>query len=75
MTMTDDDDEERRATRTKGKLKEVVGQATGDRHVEAVGRVEAETGHEPDQQEEREAEKQVRRNHGDIRDSDDGKRD
>jgi len=61
--------EERRATKAKGKLKEALGNATGDRHVEAVGRVEAATGHEPDEREAREAEIEVRRAHGDIADS------
>lgn len=57
-----------RATRAKGKLKEAVGNITGDRHVEAVGQIEATTGHEPDDREERDAEFKVRRDHGDIPD-------
>ena len=64
------EDEERQTTRAKGKLKEVVGNATGDRHVEAVGRVEADTGQEPDEREEQQAETEVRRDHGDIREED-----
>ena len=61
--------DERRATKVKGKLKETLGYVTGDRHVEAVGRVEASTGHEPDQREEHEAEQHVRSDHGDIADT------
>ncbi len=57
-----------RATRAKGKLKKAVGNITGDRHVEAVGWIEATTGHEPDDREERYAEFKIRRDHGDIPD-------
>ena len=63
-TMTEH--EAQRATKAKGKLKEALGNVTGDRRVEAVGRVEATKGHEPDDREEREAEQEVRRDHGDI---------
>lgn len=66
--MTEHD--EQRATKTKGRLKEALGYVTGDRHVEAVGRVEASTGHEPDEREEHEAVQEVRRDHGDIPDTD-----
>lgn len=62
--------EDRRTTRVKGRVKEVTGWATGDRRTEAEGLVEAETGHEPDQNELRKAEHAVRVAHGDISDDD-----
>jgi len=49
-----------------GKVKEVVGWATGDRRVEAEGVVEAQTGHAPDEGEADEAEHEVRVAHGDV---------
>ena len=60
--------ERTRTTRIKGRVKEAAGWATGDRHVEAEGLVEAETGHEPDRDELRAAEHAVRVAHGDISD-------
>jgi len=57
-----------KVTRTKGRVKEAVGWATGDRRVEAQGLVEAEQGHHPDDAELSEAEHDVRAAHGDIDD-------
>jgi uncharacterized protein YjbJ (UPF0337 family) len=62
--------EHSRTTRIKGRVKEATGWATGDRRVEAEGLVEAETGHEPDQDELRRAEHAVRVAHGDVVDDD-----
>lgn len=53
-------------TRVKGKVEEAVGWATGDREVEAKGKVEAETGDEPDEETVDEVEDDVREEHGDI---------
>ena len=50
----------------KGKVKEAVGWATGDRRVEAEGRVEAAEGDPDDEQQVEAAEKQVRIDEGDI---------
>lgn len=58
--MTDD------ATRVKGKIEEAVGWATGDRKAEAKGRVEAETGRAPSEDEVDQQEDEVRKDHGDI---------
>lgn len=51
---------------TKGKLKEKVGWATGDRRVEAEGRVEATDGDVADEEQVAEAERDVRRDEGDT---------
>ena len=56
----------RKAKKVVGKVKEVVSNAAGDRHAEAVGKVEAATGRTPDPQEANEAEERVRREHSDI---------
>ncbi|MGI8686053.1 MAG: CsbD family protein [Acidimicrobiales bacterium] len=61
--MADDDDT---LTRAKGKVTEATGWATGDREVEAKGKVEAETGDEPDDETVDEVEDEVREEHGDI---------
>ena len=53
-------------TTVKGKVEEAVGWATGDREVEAKGKVEAETGDEPDEETVEEVEDEVREEHGDI---------
>jgi uncharacterized protein YjbJ (UPF0337 family) len=53
-------------TTVKGKVEEAVGWATGDREVEAKGKVEAETGDEPDEETVEEVEDDVREEHGDI---------
>jgi uncharacterized protein YjbJ (UPF0337 family) len=60
--MADDDS----VTSVKGKVEEAVGWATGDREVEAKGKVEAETGDEPDEETVDEVEDDVREEHGDI---------
>jgi uncharacterized protein YjbJ (UPF0337 family) len=51
---------------TKGKIKETVGWATGDRRVEAEGRVEAADGDSDDEEQVKAAEKQVRIEEGDV---------
>ena len=53
-------------TRWKGRVKREIGEATGDRHVEAKGAVEARTGDTPDDATLGRAEHVVRRKHGDI---------
>ena len=55
-------------TRVIGRVKEVIGWATGDRRVEAEGLVEAERGHHPDDRELSDAEHAVRAAHADIDD-------
>lgn len=55
-----------KAKKVAGKVKEVVSNAAGDRHAEAVGKVEAETGHTPDEREASQEEERVRREHRDI---------
>jgi uncharacterized protein YjbJ (UPF0337 family) len=59
-------DQDSGAVRAKGRAKEVLGRATGDRRTEALGHVEAVTGHEPTGEELEEAERRVRADHGDI---------
>lgn len=54
------------ATRVKGKIEEAVGWATGDREAEAKGRVEAESGSAPSEDEVDQQEDEVRKDHGDI---------
>ena len=66
--MHDRSDTSEKLTRAKGRVKEAVGWATGDRRVEAEGLVEAEHGHHPDDAELSEAEHDVRAAHGDIDD-------
>lgn len=56
----------RRSKRLKGRVKREVGEATGDRHVEAEGVVEARSGEEPDESTLARAEQDVRRKHGDV---------
>jgi uncharacterized protein YjbJ (UPF0337 family) len=58
--------DESSVTSAKGKVEEAVGWATGDREVEAKGKVEAETGDEPDEETVDEVEDEVREEHGDI---------
>jgi uncharacterized protein YjbJ (UPF0337 family) len=53
-------------TRWKGRVKREVGEATGDRRVEAKGTVEARTGTEPDDEGLGRAEQAVRRKHRDT---------
>jgi uncharacterized protein YjbJ (UPF0337 family) len=53
-------------TRWKGRVKREVGDATGDRRVEAEGAVEQLSGREPDAHLLDRAEHAVRRKHGDI---------
>ena len=53
-------------TRWKGRVKREIGEATGDRRVEAKGAVEAGTGGKPDDATLGNAEHVVRRKHGDI---------
>jgi uncharacterized protein YjbJ (UPF0337 family) len=53
-------------TRWKGRVKRGVGDATGDRRVEAVGAVEELAGREPDDSTLERAEQAVRRKHGDT---------
>ena len=53
-------------TRAKGRVEEAVGWAAGDRRVEAKGKVEEETGREPDEVALEEAEDEVRAEHGDT---------
>lgn len=60
--MADDDT----LTRAKGTLEEAAGWATGDRRVEAKGKVEKETGHDADEGEVEAVEDEVRRSHGDT---------
>ncbi len=50
----------------KGKLRQILGWATGDRHVEAEGRVVAAGGDPHDPAQVQEAEREVRRDEGDI---------
>jgi uncharacterized protein YjbJ (UPF0337 family) len=50
----------------KGKAKEKLGWATGDRRVAAEGRVEAADGDAADEEKVDEAERQVRTEEGDI---------
>ena len=52
--------------KAKGKIKEVLGWATGDRRVEAEGRVEKRAGDADDDGQMEKAERQVRREEGDI---------
>ena len=59
----DDDD---KTTKKVGTVKRVLGFATGDRGVEAEGKVEERTGHEPDAAERKREEDRVRAEHGDI---------
>jgi uncharacterized protein YjbJ (UPF0337 family) len=59
--MGDDD-----VTRVKGKVEEAVGWATGDRRVEAKGKVEEETGESPDEETVEDVEDDVREDHGDV---------
>ena len=54
-------------SRGKAKLKETVGWATGDRRVQAEGRVEADDG-DADEARVKDAEREVRRDEGDVRD-------
>lgn len=54
----------------KGKVKEVVGWATGDRRVQAEGRVEAAKGDSDDEEQVDDAEHEVRAEEGDISPSD-----
>ena len=49
-----------------GRVKTIVGWLTGDRRVEAEGRVEADTGHHPAPEEVRTAKHDVRADHGDL---------
>jgi uncharacterized protein YjbJ (UPF0337 family) len=53
---------------SKGKVKETLGWATGDRRVQAEGRVEAEDGDTGDETKVKDAEREVRRDEGDVRD-------
>ena len=53
-------------TRLKGKVLKNVSVATGDRKGEAKGKVEQESGHEPDRDELDEATKQVKKSHHDY---------
>ena len=54
--------------RLKGKVLRNVSVATGDREGEAKGKVEEETGHEPDENELEDATKQVKASHHDYGD-------
>lgn len=54
--------------RLKGKVLRNVSIATGDREGEARGKVEEETGHEPDSTELDEAEQDVKASHHDYGD-------
>ena len=54
------------AKKTTGTLNRLIGWATGDRRAEAEGKVQEETGHQPDERELAEAEEQVRAEHGDF---------
>lgn len=52
---------------TKGAAREAVGWVTGDRQVEAEGRLERERGEVPDDERTvADAESQVKREHGDL---------
>jgi uncharacterized protein YjbJ (UPF0337 family) len=53
-------------TRWKGRVKREVGDATGDRRVEAAGAVEELAGREPDAPTLDRAHEAVRRKHGDT---------
>jgi uncharacterized protein YjbJ (UPF0337 family) len=61
----------RRVWRIKGKAEQVVGDATGDRRVEAEGVLESRLGHKPAADEVSRAEHDMRAAHGDIADDDD----
>ena len=52
--------------RWKGRIKREIGEATGDRHVEAKGEAEAVTGRSPDDETVDAALHHVRHRHGDI---------
>jgi uncharacterized protein YjbJ (UPF0337 family) len=54
--------------RWRGRVKREIGEATGDRRVEAEGAIEASLGRAPDPRELDRAERAVRRRHGDIPD-------
>jgi uncharacterized protein YjbJ (UPF0337 family) len=54
-------------TRWKGRVKRGVGDATGDRRVEATGAIEELAGREPDGRTLERAEQAVREQHGDTR--------
>jgi len=51
----------------KGKVKETLGWATGDRRTEAAGRVEAKGGDPRNEREVAHEQKKVRRDEGDVR--------
>ncbi len=54
--------------RVKGKINQVVGEATGDREQEAIGTVQEHEGHDPDTAEVNDAIKKVKQDHHDYGD-------
>ena len=54
--------------RTKGKATKPVADAAGDRRSEAKAKLEAETGHKPDESTLEAFEHEIRRKHGDVED-------
>jgi uncharacterized protein YjbJ (UPF0337 family) len=53
-------------TRLRGRIQREVGEATGDRRVEAQGAATAELAEQPDEETVDRAEQRIRRKHGDV---------